>query len=301
MAGGARFPRRHKRHRHLSTGGGGTRPEAALCASGGAFSGAGHTSPITPLFDHKVMCARSSLSDHQVVYIWIMKVRSALATARSGLLVAMLTALVGSAQPLGCRLQIGDPDVFRVAQLQGSLQQTALQGLLANRRDLSEALFYYGNRLRPSLRGLLQDGEVGESAAWSLALIGVPEDVKTIIGSPPRTKKLAFASRWAYGVATSLLEPTSDSEWAFLQKCALNEFDDRWVDGGAIQTLKLIGSPRSREILEGAQRVNAYRVRSLTRALEYVDSGPVPLFGSGPPISRRVCCENSRCWRVERQ
>jgi hypothetical protein len=192
----------------------------------------------------------------------------------------MLTAFVGSAQPSGCRLQIGDPDVFRVAQLQGSLQQAALRGLLANRRDLSEAVFYYGDRLRPSLRGLLQDGEVGESAAWSLALIGEPEDVKAIIGSPPRPKKLAFASRWAYGVATSLLEPTSDSEWAFLQKCALNEFDDRWVDAGAIQTLKLIASPRSRELLEGAQRVNAYRLKSLTRALEYVDSGPLPLFGS---------------------
>ena len=221
-----------------------------------------------------------------------MKVRRALAKARNALLIAMLTAFVGSAQPSGCRLLIGDPDVFRVAQLQGSLQQAALRGLLANRRDLSEAVFYYGNRLRPSLRGLLQDGEVGESAASSLALIGAPEDVKTIIGSPPRPKKLAFASRWAYGVVTSLLEPTSDTEWSFLRKCALNEFDDRWVDAGAVQTLKLIASPRSRELLEEAQRVNPYRTQSLVRALEYIDSGPVALFGSDlQPLAERVAKE----------
>src|SRR2546426_6277652 len=118
-------------------------------------------------------------------------------------------------QASGCQLQIGDSEVFRVAQLPGSPQAAALRGLLTDRKNLSEAVFYYGDRLRPALRVLLQDAQVGERAAGLLAFIAVPADVKAIIGSPPRPEKPAFANRWAYGVATSLLEPTSDEEWTF--------------------------------------------------------------------------------------
>jgi hypothetical protein len=198
-------------------------------------------------------------------------------------LMALWSASAALPQELGRRLQIGDPDVFRIAQLQGREQQIALRGLLAaHDRERTESVFYYGNRLRPSLRALVQDPEVGEAASWSLAMIAVPEDIKTIIDSPPRAKKAAFASRWAYGVVASSLHPTTDAEWMFVRRCALNEYKDGWVDAGAIQTLKLIASPRSRELLLEVQRANANRVSTATRALNYIDSEPVLL--SGPSL-----------------
>jgi hypothetical protein len=55
-----------------------------------------------------------------------------------------------------------------------------------------------------------------------------------------------------------------------LRKCAINEYDDRWVDAEAIQTPKLMASPRSREILDEALRVDQERSRLLAQAEEYV-------------------------------
>lgn len=97
--------------------------------------------------------------------------------------------------------------------------------------------------------------------------------------SPP-TEAAGGANRWAYSVACSLLEPSTDEDWSFLRKWALSEFDDAWVDAGAIQTLKLIASPRSRGILEEARRRNSSRVRSVSQAIEYIESKPAPLVGS---------------------
>ena len=48
----------------------------------------------------------------------------------------------------------------------------------------------------------------------------------------------------------------------------------RWVDAGAIQTLKLIGSPRSQRILEEAQQRNQSRARQISGALDYIKSNP---------------------------
>ena len=189
-------------------------------------------------------------------------------------------AIAGPALALDCgRLQSMDPEVFRIAQLRGSPQEAALRALLA--KDVSsESVFYYGDRLRPALRSLVQDGQVGEAAARLLTLIAVPEDVRAVIESPPQPLKMAFASRWAYDAATSLLHPDSDVEWSFLRRCALNELNDLWADAGAIQTIKLIASPRSRELLEEVQRRNPFRIGSVRRALQYIDSEPAPLIGS---------------------
>lgn len=196
-------------------------------------------------------------------------------------LVGLWAAFFGAALALDCQLQIGDPEVFRIARLQGYDRELALRALLADSKsDLNEAVFYYGDRLRAALRVLLKDARVGESAAGLLAFIAAPDDVKAIIGSPPSPKNSAFGNRWAYDVATSLLEPTSDEEWSFLRKCALNELDDLWVDAGAIQTLKLLASPRSRAILEDAQKRNTSRRGHITRALDYIDANPTPLSGS---------------------
>jgi hypothetical protein len=198
----------------------------------------------------------------------------------------MLTMLVGAALGQVCPLQIGSPNVFRVARLQGVFQQDALRELItANfRRDhhaFREAVFYYEARLRPALGSLLQDPKVNDEAVDLLALIGVPEDLRLIIELPSVPKKRKpLPNRWAYSVACSLLDPSSEEEWSFPRKCALYEYDDRWVDAGAIQTLRLIASWRSREILEEAQRQNQFRGYSLARALEYIQSEPSPLTAS---------------------
>lgn len=129
------------------------------------------------------------------------------------------------------------------------------------------------------MRSLVADSRVGQDAAYLLALIGVPEDLRFIIQSPPPSTGKPLNHRWAYGVACSLLDPNTEEEWRFLRKCVLNEYEDRWVDLGAIQTLKLIASPHSRKILEEAQGRNRFRAVSLARALAYIDSKPAPLNG----------------------
>ena len=93
-------------------------------------------------------------------------------------------------------------------------------------------------------------------------------------------------------MACSLLDPKSEEEWSFLRKCALNEFDDHWVDAGAIQSLRLIASSRSREILIDAQRHNAFRSRLIAEALEHIQSGPLPMVSSNlEELARRVAQE----------
>ena len=172
-----------------------------------------------------------------------------------------------------------NPDVARVASLEGAAQQRALAALLADPRHYSEdSLFYYEAQLRQSLRALLRDQEVGERASGLLSFIGEPDDLRLIVQlAPPAGTDRLFANRWAYDVVCALLEPGSDEEWAFLRKAALNEYNDRWVDYGAIQTLKLIASPRSREILEEARQHNEQRAKMIAGALEYIDSHPPAL------------------------
>ena len=84
-------------------------------------------------------------------------------------------------------------------------------------------------------------------------------------------------------------EPVSAEEWAFLRKAALNGFDDRWVDYGAIQTLKLIASPRSRQILEETGQRNPERAKVVATALDYIQSNPRPLSdGNLEELARRT-------------
>ena len=171
-------------------------------------------------------------------------------------------------------------DVRRVASLDGEPQLTALREVLAGCRGLcgfDDTVFYYEARLRDPLRALLRDPKVGVRAGGYLALIGVPEDLELVVQLAPPPRNGPFDNRWAYEVACALLEPGSEEEWAFLRKAALNEFNDGWVDAGAIQTLKLIASPRSQQILEEARNVDAERAKSITRAVEYIHSNPPPL------------------------
>ena len=78
-------------------------------------------------------------------------------------------------------------------------------------------------------------------------------------------------------MAAVLLDPQSEEEWDFLRRCALGQYHDGWADTGAIQTLKLLATPRSLDILMEAQGVNSSRSNSITRAIQYVQSSPSPL------------------------
>jgi len=168
-------------------------------------------------------------------------------------------------------------NVGRIAALDGESQRKALRSLLSGNfleeHESLECVFYYGDRLRQPLRTLLRDPKFGELALHLLGLIGEPNVLPLLLVVPPSRP----TNRWAYDVVCTMLEPASDEEWAFLRKAAFNGFDDRWVDYGAIQTLKLIASPRSRQILEEASQRNPGRAEAVAAALDYRRSNPSPL------------------------
>ena len=76
---------------------------------------------------------------------------------------------------------------------------------------------------------------------------------------------------------TTLLNPDDEAEWTFLRSCAFKEFDEGWVDAGAIQSLRLSGSHRSEQILLEAQVKNPDRAESIARAIKYIESNAAPL------------------------
>lgn len=177
-------------------------------------------------------------------------------------------------------------DIRRIARLHGEAQSKELRELLGGEferdsrkesEDFWELMFFHERACRPALRALIQDARVGEEIAKLLAFIGVPEDLRLVIQHARPPKRKLFEDRWAYYVATALLEPTTEGEWEFLRKCAVNEYDDRWVDAGAIVALKLIASPRSLEILQECWKKNKSREKMLTNAAEYVESKPPSL------------------------
>jgi hypothetical protein len=168
-------------------------------------------------------------------------------------------------------------NVGRIAALDGPAQRKALRALLSGsyleQHESLGCLFYYGDRLRAPLRVLQRDPKLGRLALALLFFLGEPDLLRTLLVPPPSRP----TNRWAYDVVCSMLEPASEEEWAFLRKAALNGFSDRWVDNGAIQTLKLIASPRSRQILEEAGQRNPERAEEVATALRYIRSNPRPL------------------------
>jgi hypothetical protein len=182
-------------------------------------------------------------------------------------------------------------DVRRVAALDPAPRTKALRALLNHRAEeegMVDAVFYRERRLRSPLLGLLSDPDVGGLVRNLVSLIAMRDDLRRMELLPVVSKPV-FDNRWAYGVVCAMLEPASEQEWAFLRRAALGGFDDRWVDAGAIQTLKLIASPRSRQILEETPKANASRAEIVARALAYVASNPAPLIGEDlPGLAERV-------------
>ena len=177
-------------------------------------------------------------------------------------------------------------EIARVAKLDAPARREALRELLAgeikdvdaNRSRWRDLLILHCERLRPGLRELARDEHVAERARDWLALIGDAEDLRFIVQLPAITSDdPGFPDRWRYSIALALVDPKSEEEWTFLRKCADNEYDDRWVDAGAIQALKLIARPRSIEILEEARTRNPSRAALIGKAIEYAKSNPQPL------------------------
>jgi len=195
--------------------------------------------------------------------------------------ICMISPLSAQHQPSNS----AETEVLHISSLRGVVRENALRALLIRLQSepaaVRESILYYEGRIRPDLRALVRDSDVGREAADWLSLIGVPDDLRFILQSPPPGISTVLPNRWAYGVACSLFEPSTEEEWEFLRKCAMNGYDDRWVDFGAIETLKLIASPRSRTILEEAQAGNQFHAEAIGRALAYIRSEPAPLQGPG--------------------
>jgi hypothetical protein len=182
-------------------------------------------------------------------------------------------------------------DVDRIASLQGAAQVRELRELLAGDFEygledpsLEELVFAHEHTLRPALRALVRDPRVGTKAGGELAFIGVPDDIRLFLEYVPSPKTNPSDNGWAYDVAAALLEPATAREWTFLHNCAINDYDDLWAVNGAIQSLKLIASPKSKQFLEEAGRrdsnpncsASAY-VDDIQAAIKYIESGPAPL------------------------
>jgi hypothetical protein len=164
--------------------------------------------------------------------------------------------------------------VDRIVKFDSVNQLTDLRELLAGENRFQDSLFYYEARLRPILRILAQEPEVTKPARDLLSLIAEPEDLHLIMQLPPPPKSTVLPDRWIYAVVTALVGPDDEDEWSFLERCAANEFNDRWVDAGAIQTLRLTGTARSEKILEQVRLKNPVRATLIARALDYIKSNP---------------------------
>jgi hypothetical protein len=175
--------------------------------------------------------------------------------------------LIAIAQILGAQPACPSRDELRRIMAKGDVFSDA---------NAVDSIFYHESRLRPALRSFLRDDQTREGAQRMLALIGDPGDLRLVIRSAPPPKPGPYANGWAYQVATALLEPSNPRQWAFLRQCALNGFDDSRVEAGAIQTLKLIASPRSLGILNETLQQNT-RDSSAATAIAYLQSNPPPL------------------------
>ncbi|HTD45009.1 MAG TPA: hypothetical protein VK687_12545 [Bryobacteraceae bacterium] len=207
------------------------------------------------------------------------------------------------------RRKVHADDLHRIVQLSGADFNVEMRNMLTSDVDgpFQELVFYYEDRLRQALRSLAEDPEAGIPARSLLAFIGVPEDLRLVarLGSP-KGPNFAFAYVWLYGVTCSLLEPSSEAEWSLLRRSALGEYNEYGVTRGAIQSLMLIASPRSREILEEVQSHNSLRTdnsfgtkmiaRLTADAIEYIQSDPPPLRDQGlEELGHRV----ARALRIE--
>ena len=156
------------------------------------------------------------------------------------------------------------------------------------------------SELREILAGSLQDADVESEIfvrdrafrtpcenwlttpiwGWARVPVGLDrctEDLAWVVPRLPSPKKdRTWENRWACEVVGGLLDPTTDAEWAFLKRCAIGEFEYEAVQGSAITILRLIASPKSREILEALHVEDDDAIDMIAQALEHIKSNPPP-------------------------
>lgn len=181
-------------------------------------------------------------------------------------------------------------DLARLASLHGEPQRSALRDLLVAEREqdgeraLEDFLLQHTSKIHDAFLALMNDDHAGEPARHLISILALPEDMARMLPVVPRPSAAgAFDDRWIYGAVTGLVEPTTDTEWKLLEQAAFGDYDDGWVDYGAIQSLRLNASARSRAILAQVPKHNREREKTIQRALAYIDAGAKPV--SDPDIA----------------
>lgn len=172
-------------------------------------------------------------------------------------------------------------DVPRVAKLAGQKQIAELRELLAGALKphgrFDDLIFVHEDTLRPTLRALLKDPVVGPFAGEILALSGVASDIELLLDAVPQAAADRETKRLPYATLSAILNPTTEREWTFLRRCALDAYDAPWIASGAITSLKLSGSAKSIEILKEAARQETASPTRIQKAIAYIESAPPPL------------------------
>lgn len=177
-----------------------------------------------------------------------------------------------------------ESDVTRIAALAQKDRAHELKELMAGvlkDGSLARALFKMDRAFRPVIRELVHDPAFQTEAVRMLAFLGLPEDLQWVVEQMPTPTKRIPDDLWAQDVAAAMLEPLIERQWSFLKICASGDCDpDNAVDvaASAIQTLKLIASPRSQQILEELRPTDEDLASFTSEAITYVKSRPEPLL-----------------------
>ena len=196
----------------------------------------------------------------------------------------------------------GPDDIAQAAGLCRKEQRDALMAILRNAFEpnpeksssLEEVVFQSADDLRPALRRLLLDPIVKKRVCNILAFVGYPEDIQEIVHTVRLAKVSTTDAHWAYCLVAALLEPSSQRDWTLLRKCAANDFDNRWFEAGAIQSLQLISTAQSLEILEQIHERNRRYHDHVAQAFDYVKSHPMSenrgrdLVGAAERVAKQI-------------
>jgi hypothetical protein len=129
---------------------------------------------------------------------------------------------------VSARAQAPDPQVLHIGALRGDQQRKALRAVLIapiTHAGFYDTVFYCEAELRDSLRRLVSDRKTGIEAAYFLSLVADANDLRAIIRKPPRSKLIS--DRWAYRIASSLLEAKEEEDWKFLRDCLMGKYHAR--------------------------------------------------------------------------
>jgi len=179
--------------------------------------------------------------------------------------------------------QVQSKDLERVISLKGETQRLALRDVILGERDddkiakdLDELLLSKTSQIHDALLSLATDEHAKKEASELVATLALQDDMARILPTPPAPQR-GYENRWIYSLVTGLIEPTKESQWELLKRAARGDYDDLWVDAGAIQTLRLNASVRSRSILQEVAERNSDRKKTVDRAIAYIDGGAKPV------------------------